>query len=30
MEILFYVSLGLVLALFALNLYLAIYEEKRR
>jgi hypothetical protein len=30
MESLFYLSLGLVLALFALNLYLAIREEKRR
>lgn len=30
MESLFYLSLSLVLALFALNLYLAIREEKRR
>lgn len=30
MESLFYLSLGLVLALFALNLYLAIQKEKRR
>lgn len=30
MEILFYVGLGLVLTLFALDLYLAMQKEKRR
>ncbi len=30
MKSLFYLGLGLVLALFALNLYLAIQKEKRR
>jgi hypothetical protein len=30
MESLFYLGLDLVLTLFALNLYLAIQEEKRR
>lgn len=30
METLFYLGLSLVLALFALNLFLAIQEEKRR